>query len=150
MWLLIFYDFKCEKCKIIWEKHYSTIGNKPRKKIKCPKCEKWAERYYSADSCPSIKIPGTKHKVVRSDVEKIYTEAIDDSKLRLSKEQQMKYSPYKSYKPNIDYMVKNGMARRCNTTRLSQKLEAAKRITAEVYEKAKVDLKKSKRRTNDD
>ena len=147
---MIFYDFKCDKCNIIWEKDYPSIPKKPNKKIKCLKCGKWAERYYSTVGLPSAKVSGTKHRVQRQDVQKVYEAELEDSKIRLSKDYQMKHSPYKSYKPNIPQMVKDGVATRCTPERLSKKFEAAKRMTAQVYEHAKVDLKKSRRRTNDD
>ena len=147
---MIFYDFKCYKCNIIWEKDYPSISKTPRRKIRCPKCNRWAERHYSTVGLPGVKIPGSNHKVRETDVKKLYTAAIEDSRQRLTKEQQMKYSPYKSYKPNIPQMVKDGVAKPCSPKRLTEKFEAAKRLTAHAYEKAGVDLKKSPRRTNDD
>lgn len=146
---MIFYDFKCDKCNIIWEKDYPGLSKTPRRKLKCPKCKRWALRYYCADNVPAVKIPGTKHKVVRSDVQKIYDEALADSKERLSKSYQMKHTPYKSYVPDIPKMVKDGLAKPCSPERLTQKFERAKKMTASAYEHAKVDLKKSARRTND-
>lgn len=147
---MIFYDFKCDKCDIIWEKDYPSIPKKPNKKIKCLQCKGWAYRYFSTVGMPAVKIPGTNHKVSRADVNNIYNEALEDSRQRLSKDYQMKNSPYKSYKPNIPQMVKDGIAKPCSPERLSKKFETAKKMTASAYEHAKVDLKKSPRRTNDD
>ena len=145
-----FRDYRCEKCKIIFEKAFDSINSPGASKSKCPKCKKFALRYYSVVGMAAAKVSGTKHKVQRIDVQKVYEAELEDSKIRLSKDYQMKHSPYKSYKPNIDKMVKEGAAKRCSPERLSKKIEAAKRLTAQVYDIAKVDPKKGRRRTNDD
>lgn len=138
---MIFYDFKCDKCDIIWEKEYARIP-KSAKKMKCPQCNKWAQRYYSANSCPTVKIAGTKHKVGQSDLNRVYNEMIDDSKERLKLQNQHKNTPYKSYVPDYKKMVEEGTLKPCSEKRVKQKMETAKHLTAHAFEKAGKDPRK--------
>jgi putative FmdB family regulatory protein len=130
------YEFKCEKCKTLWEKEAPML--KAPKRAKCPKCKKQRERYYS--SSPNLHFKGMdfhtnrrkaqvfhKKGASKDDALKYYNDSIRATRKRLEDTT----SPYSRMDFTHETAKKFG-AKRVSDVETKRKVELAKKLTRET------------------
>lgn len=120
------YEYKCEKCKIIWEDYRDTIPKRIPQKKKCRKCGRMAIKELSMGT---FHIKGTIHKWAKSDVTRMYNEMIDDSKERLKTQK----SPYATYSMNADKAIASGEVKRLSDKEASAKAERERVLRKDAH-----------------
>lgn len=136
-----FFDYACEKCKIVWEKDY-PIGKAP-KTTKCPKCSVKGERYYG--TAPAIHFKGNDFWTTRNanrkaniktnqeDGDRFMREAIELSKDRLAAD---RGEIYTRYNPTNELMKERGFKKLSNKEQ-SELNEKAKSKVGKLRNKVK-------------
>src|SRR5689334_11894936 len=122
-----FYEFSCDKCKLIWEKE-ASIAKAP-KRAKCPKCKKQRERYYS--STPTLHFKGMdfytnmskarkfhRYGASKDDALRYYNESIKATNKRLND----KTSPYANMH-FTEEVAKNMGAKKVSQRETREKIE---------------------------
>ena len=150
------YDYACKECDIQWEVE-APIGKAP-KSDECPACEEQGFRYYGnqqltvsfkddgrgnkgtgAGDFHTVKRRYEKHAQYGFDKDsanRFLNKAIKDTTERIV-DKSNKYVPYYF---DYDSLAKQGKARRLNDTETAKKLETARKLTAQVYDKAGLDI----------
>lgn len=150
------FEFLCKECDISWE-HEADVGKAPKETL-CPACEELSPRYYGNQTLNiSFKDDGARnhysnagdfHTVKRryekfdkegfdkDSANRFLNKAIKDTTDRIV-DTSNKYVPY-----HFDYesMAKKGTARRLNDTETAKKLETARKLTQEAYDKGGLDI----------
>ena len=141
------FEWVCHDCNLILEGEYS-VGKAPNKK-KCIKCNKLVGRYYASINVSfnndldfhTVKQRYQKHADKGFDKDAANTflkHAINHSKIRMNEQEHM-------YKPaTLDYkkLHKDGLVKKLSQREQSEKIERARKLTGEAYDKAKLDIKK--------
>lgn len=148
---MVFYLFECEACQISFDSEGSMA--KPPKRRKCPTCSKYCNRIFTA---PSLRFIGNDFYTNRSKAEKFQRNGFDkvqahefyNSAIQHSKERMEEgWKDYTQVRPNIDNMVKTGVAKSVSPDKAAAKREASKNLTIESHRMAGLDpvtKKKSK------
>lgn len=135
-----YYDYACDKCKIVWEENYS-IGKAPKKK-KCPECKVKGERYYG--EAPALIFKGEGYhtntlkwrrantKTDKKDGDEFMNNAINLSKESLNTARTSDF--YARYDPSDKTMKEAGM----------RKLSAKEKSEGNLEGKKLVNEKRSK------
>jgi len=131
------YSWVCEECKLYWDRDYSVVkGNVPTR-TRCPECNKLSHRKWG-DPPPVhfrgegwTSTPGSR-KIGSS----------DDAARELMKSTQNRinhgWQAYHKYEPYEGYIKEMG-GRRLNEEELTKKLTAAKKLSAQIYDKHGID-----------
>jgi len=133
---MAYYEWKCDACSIYWEREYPFA--KAPKRTKCPECKKLSERFW--DKPPPVRFKGAGWTGVNSVTGFNKTGGSDEvnKKLQQSCKDRMDtgWQHYAKYTPPKNFLDK---ARRLSDREVGEKLEASKRLSAHVYDKAKID-----------
>ena len=150
------FDFACKDCDMDWEVE-ADVGKAPKESL-CPACEELAPRYYGNQTLNiSFKDDGAgnrytnagefhtvkrryekhaKHGLDKDSANRFLNKAIKDTTERIV-DTSNKYVPY-----HFDYeaLEKRGKARRLNDTETAKKLETARKLTKDAYDKGGLDM----------
>lgn len=149
------YEWICRECDIFWERD-CQMGKAPNR-TKCPKCKKLSGRYYeNANVAVSFKDDGhgngglgvggaNDFHTVRRRYQKVAKNGFDKDSanrfLRTSIESSKKAMSDESYryKPvyiNYEKLAADGKARKLSSIEANKKVETARRLTQEAYDRA--------------
>ena len=149
------YEWICRECDIFWDRD-CQMGKAPNR-TKCPKCKKLSGRYYeNANVAVSFKDDGhgngglgvggaNDFYTVRKRYQKVVENGLDknsaDRFLRQSIDASKKAMTDESYRykaVHIDYakMAKDGKAKKLSSTEIANKVENAKKLTQDAYDRA--------------
>jgi len=132
------YEWACRECKLYWERE-CRLGKAPDR-TRCPECNKLSGRKW--DVAPPVHFKGgrgagwhTKGGGELDGSSDVLNKAMQEgTKKRIEKG----YEAYKVYSPSEGYIKATG-ARRMSDEEVVKKLDASKKASAEVYDKAGID-----------
>ena len=149
------YEWVCNECTIFWDRECS-LGKAPDR-TRCPKCKKLSHRYWQQQGVAiSFKDDGCGNKGSNASdfhtVKRRYQKHAEDGYDKKSgntflhrsiKETRERLEDNSArYKPvylRPDRLVATGEARKLSDKEQSEKLEKARKLTAQAYDKAKID-----------
>lgn len=144
------FEWHCKECELVWERD-CEIGKAP-KRTKCPECNKMSDRFFGEvnfsfkdDGCGNkdsgasdfwaVKQRYKKHAQQGFDKDSANTflkRSIEETKSRLNDES-FRYKPANF---NYDNLERDGKVRRLRDNEAKDKMERAKKLTGEAYDKA--------------
>ncbi len=141
------FEWICHDCELIFEKDY-RIGKAPNKK-KCLNCKKLIGRNYEGINISfsndidfrTVQERYKKHAIngYDKDAANLFLKhSINFSKARTLEQEKM----YKPMTLNYEKLHKDGKVRKLSDKETANKIERAKKLTGDAYNKAKLDLKK--------
>ncbi len=135
------YEYVCHDCRLIWDKEYALAKNPTR--TRCPECKKLCEKNWSSSrNCPPLHFKGAgwtgrnertglNKKGGSDEINKMLQGKCKDAMAK-------GYEAYKVYSPSKGYLESVG-AKKLNEEQIREKLTASKKMSAQVYDKAKID-----------
>jgi len=133
------YEYACHECQIIWECDFPFA--KQEKTTPCPKCEAACGQNWSNREIP-VHFKGAGWTGVNKATGLNKTGGSDEINLRLQDQVKDRiaggWKNYSRYEPSEGY-IKETNARKLNNDEITQKLDASKKLSAEVYDKAGID-----------
>lgn len=148
------YEWICRECNAYWDREYS-IGKAPSR-TKCPECKKLSNRYYQNQNVAiSFKDDGCGNKnsgagdfhTVKQRYRKFARDGYDKDSANKFLHRHIEESKSRQddeayrYKPvylRPDKLVESGRARKLNDRETAQKIESARKLTEQTYDKAKI------------
>lgn len=139
---MVLYLFECGACQISFDSEGSMA--KPPKRRKCPTCNKFCNRIFTA---PALRFIGSDFYTNRAKAEKFQRDGFDkvqahefyNSAIKHSKERMEEgWKDYTRVTPNIENMIKTGAAKKVSSEKARAKKEASKNLTSETYKMAKI------------
>jgi hypothetical protein len=152
------YLWVCHDCELFWDREYA-IGKAPNR-TRCSNCKKLCERdYQNSNIGISFKDDGCGNKnsgagdfhTVKQRYRKFNTQGYDQDSankflhrsIKETKERQNDESyRYKPVYLRPDKLVETGEARKLSDKEVLEKVEKGKKLTANAYDKAKLDPSK--------
>lgn len=149
------YEWICKECNVYWDAEH-PMGEAP-KQTECPKCSTLGNRYWQSEGCAiSFKDDGCGNKnsnagdfhTVKQRYRKFNKEGYDQDSantflhrsIRQTKERMEGITT--AYKPvylRPDRLVATGEAKALTPKESAEKIERARKLTIETYDKAKID-----------
>tara|TARA_R110002051_G_C8384178_1_gene445650 strand:+ start:67 stop:501 length:435 start_codon:yes stop_codon:yes gene_type:complete len=130
-----FYEWVCRDCSIYWEEEH-PIGTAPSKQ-NCPKCEDLCNRKW--DTPPAVHFKGAGWSGVNKKTGYNKTGGSDEVNKRLqdgcNERMESGWQHYAKYEPSDGYLQATN-ARKLSHQEVKNKLDASRKVTAEVYDKA--------------
>jgi DNA-directed RNA polymerase subunit RPC12/RpoP len=130
------YEYVCHECFLLLPKEFPF--GKPKKKVKCPECGKMCEQNWAGRDIPvHFKGAGWTGKNSSTGFNKaggsdeVNRQLQDNSKLR----QESGWQHYAKYTPPQKLL---DTARKLTPQEVQQKLEASRKVSDVVYDKAKI------------
>ena len=124
---MVLYEFKCDYCEILWEKHRPIAEYK--KGSMCPQCKKKGKRTVG---CAMHIV--TDHREDIGLAKEFYTDACEGSRERVSVEGGG-HQHYARYKPNLEKMKESGEVKFLNKKESRNKRNRMKKLTQDAYDK---------------
>jgi len=151
------FEWICRDCDVFWDRECS-VGKAP-KRTKCPKCKKLCDKYWeNANTAISFKDDGCGNAngtggamdfhTIKQRYRKFAKDGYDKDSAHRWYHRQMEASKASAnddtyrYKPvylRPDRLVETGEARKLSPKEQSEKLRRARKLTADTYDKAKID-----------
>tara|TARA_R110002074_G_scaffold233764_2_gene405429 strand:- start:499 stop:927 length:429 start_codon:yes stop_codon:yes gene_type:complete len=133
---MAYYEYACHSCELLVEKEYDFAKNPSR--IKCPECGKKIEQNWAGRDIP-VHFKGAGWTGKNSSTGFNKTGGSDEINLKLQEEtkERMKtgYQQYARYTPPQEVYDK---ARKLTDQEVVQKKDAARKISDQVYDNAKI------------
>lgn len=134
------YEYACHDCKVTWEREYAF--GKCANKTKCPECRKLCEQNWRGRSAPAVHFKGagwtqTTGYNRSGGSDEVNQKLQDKCKERMD----TGWQHYSKYTPSEGYIKEVG-ARRLNEEEVKQGLNASKKLSTEIYNKAGQDPSK--------
>lgn len=133
---MAYYEYVCHSCKLLVEREYDFAKNPS--KIKCPECSKMCEQNWAGRDIP-VHFKGAGWTGKNSSTGFNKTGGSDEINLKLQDEtkERMKtgWQQYASYTPPQEVYDKS---RKLSDQEVVQKKAAAKKLSDQVYDKAKI------------
>ena len=132
------YEWVCPKCKIWWDREYK-MGTAPDR-TRCPECRKLSERKW--DVAPPVHFKGAgwtgRNKVTgfnkAGGSDEVNQRLQDQTKERMKSG----WQHYAQYTPKDEWMKEN-VAKKLTEKERANKMEASKKLSDSVYNKAGID-----------
>jgi phage FluMu protein Com len=137
------FNWICRECSIYWDREYD-LGKAPER-TKCPQCKKLSNRYYLKENIGvSFKDDKDFHTVRRryqKHAEKGYDKDSANRFLRQQIEKSRSWQDdetyrYKSANFNYEKMAGDGVVKKLSDKETSEKIDRAKKLTIDAYDKA--------------
>jgi len=149
------YEWICKECNLYWDREYD-IAKAPNK-TRCPECKKLSHRYwqnqnvsisFKDDGCGNKNSTAGDFHTVKQRYRKHNKEGFDQKSANtflhrsISETRERMEDDGGRYKPvylRPDRLVATGEARKLSDREVAEKIEKARKLTADTYDKAKID-----------
>jgi putative FmdB family regulatory protein len=134
------YEYACTTCKVSWEKEYK-FGS-PAKKTKCPHCGDRCGQNWLNREAPPVHFKGAGWTETTGYNKQGGSDEIN-KKLqdKCSERMGSGWQHYAKYEPSKGY-IKAAKARRLSDNEVKRGLDASKKLSSQVYDKAGMDPSK--------
>jgi hypothetical protein len=137
------FDWKCDECKIFWDREY-PVGKAPDR-TRCPVCKKLSDRFWENQNLQHSWGDDMDFHAHRARVKKFQEDGYDktagdrwlrrqisDSKAAMDDES----NRYRRFDINWKKLAEEGKATKLNDKQTAEKIERSKKLTAEAYDNA--------------
>jgi hypothetical protein len=137
------FNWVCRECSIYWDRE-CDLGKAPDR-TRCPKCKKLSHRYYEAMNIGVSFNDDKDFHTVRRRYQKHAEKGYDKDSANRFLKRQIEASRnaqddesfrYKSANINYEKLAQDGLAKKLNDKESSAKMERARKLTADAYDRA--------------